>query len=113
MDIKTVTLIDNLHISFATHGLRYVIVSDNGPLFTSKDFKTFIHKNGIKHTTTAPYHPSSNGAAERAVQTFKSAMRKIVAENSNVPIKTLISRFLFLIVIPTYTNRKVTIRIIV
>ena len=66
-DIKTVTLIDALHTSFATHGLLYIIVSDNGPWFTSKGFKNFIHKNGIKHITTAPYHPSSNGAVERAV----------------------------------------------
>ena len=94
-NIKTVALIDNLHISFATYGLPYIIVSDNGPSFTSKEFKTFIHKNGIKHITTAHYHSSSNGAAERVVQTFQSAMRKIVAENSNVPIKMLISRFLF------------------
>ena len=36
----------------------------------------------------------SNGTAKRAVQTFKSAMSKIGAESSNVPIKTLISRFL-------------------
>ena len=90
-DIKAVTLIDALHVSFATHGLPYIIVSDNGPLFTSKEFKNFIHENGIKHITTAPYHPSSNGTAERAVQTFKSAMYKIVAESSNVPIKVLMS----------------------
>ena len=99
-DIKAVTLIDALHVSFATHGLPYIIVSDNGPLFTSKEFKNFIHENGIKHITTAPYHPSSNGTAERAVQTLKSAMCKIVAESSNVPIKMLISRFLFF-----YCNR--------
>ena len=61
----------------------------------AKKLKNFIYKNGIKHITTAPYHPSSNGAAKRVVQTFKSAMHKIVTENSNVPIKRLISRFLF------------------
>ena len=94
-DIKAVTLIDTLCISFATHGLMCIIVSDNGPSFTSKEFKNFIHKNGIKHITTANYHLSSNGTAKRAVQTFKSAMRKIVAESSNVPIKTLVSRLLF------------------
>ena len=70
-DIKAVTLIDALRISFANHGLPYVIVSDNGPAFTSKEFKNFIHKNGIKHITIVPCYPSSNGAAERAVQTFK------------------------------------------
>ena len=35
-NIKTVTLIDALHTSFATHGLPNIIISDNEPLFTSK-----------------------------------------------------------------------------
>ena len=43
-EIKTVSLIDALRTSFATHGLPYIIVSDNGPSFTSKVFKTFLIK---------------------------------------------------------------------
>lgn len=37
--------------------------------------KLLATKNGIKHITTEPYHPSSNGPAEQAVQTFKTAMK--------------------------------------
>ena len=43
-DIKTVTVIDALRTSFATHGLSYIIVSDNGPSFTSKELETFFIK---------------------------------------------------------------------
>ena len=58
---------------FSTHGIPEVIVSDNGTPFTSFEFKTFTKSNGICHLTSAPYHPSTNGLAERAVQT---AMKK-------------------------------------
>ena len=44
---------------FATHGIPEIIVSDNGSVFTSKEFQQFVQMNGIKHVTTAPYHPGS------------------------------------------------------
>ena len=51
-------------------------MSDNGTAFTSDEFRNFRKRNGIQQVTTAPYHPSSNGLAERAVQTFKIGLKK-------------------------------------
>ena len=68
--------IEKLRATFATHDIPTTLVSDNGSNFCSEEFEDFLTKNGIHHRKTAPYHPSSNGLAERAVQTFKDGMRK-------------------------------------
>lgn len=76
----------------ATHGLPERIVTDNGPQFVSEEFKNFLKSNGITHTLSAPYHPSTNGEAERFVQTFKQSMRCYNANSGNV--STCIHKFL-------------------
>ena len=67
--------IQSLRTIFSTYGLPEVIVSDNGAPFVSVEFKEFLSKNGIYHTTTPPYQPKSNGQVERAVQTLKRALK--------------------------------------
>ena len=69
---KTISVLRHL---FAQYGLPEQLVSDNGPQFTSDDFAQFLRSNGVKHIRCSPYHPSSNGAAERLVRTFKQAMK--------------------------------------
>ena len=62
---------------FSYYGLPEQIVLDNGAQFTSDEFAHFMKVNGIKHIRSAPYHPASNGLAERFVQTFKRAMKPV------------------------------------
>ena len=67
---------------FATHGLPGTLVTDNGAQFTSLEFESFLSNNGIRRVKTSPYHPASNGIAERVVQVFKEAMKKLPSSNS-------------------------------
>ena len=66
-----------LRALFASHGIPDSVVSDNGSPFVSAEMKEFLAANGVKQITSSPYHPASNGLAERAVQTCKAAIKKI------------------------------------
>ncbi|XP_029158172.1 uncharacterized protein K02A2.6-like [Nylanderia fulva] len=78
---------------FAKFGLPRVLVSDNGRTFIAEEFENFLRINGIYHKRTAPYHPATNGLAERFVQTLKKSLRKLNISNGN--IKTNLQKFLF------------------
>lgn len=56
---------------FAAYGLPRVVVTDNGPQFRLHEFECFVKENGFSHPLTPPYHPQSNGAVEKSVQTKK------------------------------------------
>ena len=83
--------IEKMRSTFATSGLPEQLVTDNGPSFTSEEFRQFMKNNGVRHITTSPYYPSSNGSVERAVQTFKSGMKKLTEGT----LDTRLTRFLF------------------
>ena len=75
---------------FSQYGLPIQLVSDNGPQFTSHDFRNFINLIGVKHIRTAAYHQSSNGQAERYVQTVKKGLESN-SGNHNPLKETLVS----------------------
>lgn len=78
---------------FASQGLPEVVVSDNGRAFTSEEFNSFLKKNGIKHLFSPPYHPATNGQIERAIQTFKNKIKKIMS--LNLPWSEMLSKVLY------------------
>ena len=76
--------------SFSRFGLPVSIVSDNGPCFISQEFKDFCKNINARHITTAVYKPSTNGLAEKMVQTLKKSLH---ISKSNC--QDTLNRFLF------------------
>ena len=58
------------------------LVSDNGKEFSNSLFKLLTKNFGISHFFTSPYHPQSNGLAERAVRLVVNYLRKYL-DNTN------------------------------
>lgn len=76
---KTINILESI---FATFGYPETLVSDNGTQFTSDEFRKYCEFYQINHIRSSPYHPSSNGQAERFVDTFKRSINKLEGEGS-------------------------------
>ena len=94
MNSTTSAIITALRGAFAEFGLPSLIVTDNARNFTSAEFESFLSRNGIKHLPSPPYHPSSNGLAERAVQSFKQSLLKLKTNS----IEERVSMFCFIVI---------------
>lgn len=70
-DTRSETIIHKLSSQFARYGIPDECISENGPQFSSDEFKSFSRKWDFKHTTSTPLYPQINGMVERAVQSVK------------------------------------------
>jgi len=87
-------VIDSLSAIFSRFGVPKTLVTDNGAEFTSREMNNFCISNGITKKETPPYHPASNGAAERSVQTIKNGMKAWRLEVAHVSFRDYMKRLL-------------------
>ena len=86
-------VISSLSQLFARFGIPKQLVTANGPQFVAKEFSEFCRQQGILHNLTPPYHPQSNGQAERFIQSFQKAVKKGL-EESGVNLHDVVHTFL-------------------
>ena len=72
------SLKDHLIDLFANEGYPREIISDNGSPFNSQEFADFLSSHSVRHTTSSPHYPQSNGFIECQIQTVKNLLYKAV-----------------------------------
>ncbi|KAL7851936.1 hypothetical protein SRHO_G00177210 [Serrasalmus rhombeus] len=75
---------------FARHGIPNIVVSDNGPCFSCKEWQEFSVHYDFKHVTSSPLYAQSNGKAEKGVHILKTLLKKAADSNSD-PYLALLS----------------------
>ena len=77
---STHAVIKELGLVFTELGRPFVLRSDNGPCYSSREFHNFLSFYQVDHVTSSPHHPQSNGFAEALVGITKKLMEKSVKE---------------------------------
>ena len=85
-------VVHHLKSIFARHGIPEKLRSDNGPQYSSYEFKQFCKSYGIDHVTSSPMYPQSNGSAERAVKTVKQLLYKAAEADQDLYLSLLAYR---------------------
>jgi hypothetical protein len=82
-------IINKLKVHFARFGVPDLLISDPGPQYRSKEFADFAKAWGFKHVQSSPYFHSSNGLAEKAVQSAKKLLEKSLRDKSDFYLNLL------------------------
>ncbi|XP_045030394.1 uncharacterized protein K02A2.6-like [Daphnia magna] len=78
---STIEALDGFFADFGTHE---EIISDNGKQFDCVEFNRFCAKRQVRHLTSSPEFPQSNGLAERHIQTVKKTMLKMFRDGKSL-----------------------------
>lgn len=91
INITTNMTIKVLREYFSMWGIPSKLVTDNGTSLCSEEMEKFLKMNRVIHIKTPPYNPSTNGAAENMVRTFKNYLKKC---DKNTDIDTNVYKFM-------------------
>jgi transposase InsO family protein len=74
-------------------GVHPRIISDNGPQFIAREFKTFVRFCGMTHVKTSPFYPESNGKMERWNGSLKRECIRPKAPTSLEEARRIVAEF--------------------
>ena len=77
---STHVVIKELGLVFTELGRPFILRSDNGPCYSSREFHNFLSFYQVDHITSSPHYLQSNGFAEALVGITKKLMEKSVKE---------------------------------
>ncbi|XP_046857695.1 uncharacterized protein K02A2.6-like [Xenia sp. Carnegie-2017] len=82
-DTKAQTVINKTKSIFSRHGIPETVVSDNGPQYSSEEYRQFAKDYNFCHNTISPRYPQSGGLHEKTVQTMKNILKKCKANGED------------------------------
>ncbi|XP_046846780.1 uncharacterized protein K02A2.6-like [Xenia sp. Carnegie-2017] len=82
-DTKAQTVINKTKSIFSRHGIPETVVSDNGPQYSSEEYRQCAKDFNFCHNTISPRYPQSGGLHENTVQTMKNILRKCKANGED------------------------------
>ena len=82
-DTTSSTVIQFLKEQFSRHGIADCLVNDNGSYIVIEEFHEFTTAWKLKHITSFPPYPKSNGKAEYAVKIVKHFMKKTLKDSKD------------------------------
>ena len=85
-DKKSYTIKRILRVIFSRNGQPKTLVSDNAPEICDEDLNSWLEKIGCKPYKTLPYHPQSNGLAERMARTVKTGLKACFQQKEKIEI---------------------------
>ena len=68
---------------FSMFSIPEVVKTDNGPPFSSDQFRQFANYLGVYHCKITPHWPRANAEAERFMKTLSKITRAVVTDNMN------------------------------
>ena len=89
-DCQSSTVIAHTKKMFSKYGIPKIVFSDNGPEFSSAEYKLFSKQWDFQHDTSSPEYPQSNGCVERMIQTVKKCLKKNIRDGDD-PYLALLS----------------------
>ena len=76
-------VIPRLDQIFSMFSIPEVVKTDNGPPFSSDQFRQFASYLGFHHRKITPHWPRANAEAERFIKTLSKIIRAAVTDNVN------------------------------